>query len=143
MSPRQWLALIGLTFSAFVFNTSEFMPIGLLTDIAADLGVSEGQAGMVITVYAWAVMLLSLPLMMASSRFGYRGLLIAVIAVFAAGQALSYLATGFAMLVVARLVVACAHAVFWSITTPMAVRVAPPKYQALAISMVSAGRRSP
>ena len=52
MTPRQWLALIGLTFSAFVFNTSEFMPIGLLTDIAADLGVSEGQAGMVITVYA-------------------------------------------------------------------------------------------
>ena len=139
MTPRQWLALIGLTFSAFVFNTSEFMPIGLLTDIAADLRVSEGQAGMVITVYAWAVMLLSLPLMMASSRFGYRGLLLAVIAVFAAGQALSYLATGFAMLVVARLVVACAHAVFWSITTPMAVRVAPPKYQALAISMVSAG----
>lgn len=139
MSVRQWLALIGLTFSAFVFNTSEFMPIGLLTDIAADLGVSEGQAGIVITVYAWAVMLLSLPLMMASSRFGYRGLLIAVVVVFAVGQALSYLATGFAMLVVARLVVACAHAVFWSITTPMAVRVAPPKRQALAISMVSAG----
>ena len=139
MRLRQWLALVGLTFSAFVFNTSEFMPIGLLTDIAADLGVSEGQVGMIITVYAWAVMILSLPLMMASSRFEYRNLLVAVVALFAAGQILSFLATGFTMLLAARIVVACAHAVFWSITTPMAVRVVPQRFQALAISMVSAG----
>ena len=118
LTLRMLLPLIGLTFSAFVFNTSEFMPIGLLTDIAADLAVSEGMAGMIITVYAWAVMLLSLPLMMAASRFEYRTLLIAVVIVFAVGQALAFFSTGFAMLLVARLVVACAHAVFWSITTP-------------------------
>ena len=139
LTLKMLLPLIGLTFSAFVFNTSEFMPIGLLTDIAADLSVSEGTAGMVITVYAWAVMLLSLPLMMAASRFEYRTLLIAVVIVFAAGQALAFFSTGLAMLIVARLVVACAHAVFWSITTPMAVRVVSPRYQSLAIGMVSAG----
>ncbi|MBS5450665.1 MAG: MFS transporter [Coriobacteriia bacterium] len=139
LTLRMLLPLIGLTFSAFVFNTSEFMPIGLLTDIAADLAVSEGVAGMIITVYAWAVMLLSLPLMMAASRFEYRTLLIAVVIVFAVGQALAFFSTGFAMLLVARLVVACAHAVFWSITTPMAVSVVSPRYQSLAIGMVSAG----
>ena len=55
MSLKQWLPLVGLTFSAFVFNTSEFMPIGLLTDIASDLEISEARAGMLISVYAWVI----------------------------------------------------------------------------------------
>ena len=42
---KQWLPLIGLTCCAFVFNTSEFMPIGLLTDIAASFSLTEAQAG--------------------------------------------------------------------------------------------------
>ena len=40
MSPRQWLPLIGITICVFIFNMSEFMPIGLLTDIAGDFSVS-------------------------------------------------------------------------------------------------------
>ena len=43
MSAGQWLPLVGLTLSAFIFNTSEFMPIGLLTDIAVDLHVTEAR----------------------------------------------------------------------------------------------------
>lgn len=50
MSAGQWLPLVGLTLSAFIFNTSEFMPIGLLTDIAVDLHVTEARAGMLISV---------------------------------------------------------------------------------------------
>lgn len=46
MTARQWLALAGLTCSAFVFNTSEFMPIGLLSSIAGGFGLTEAQAGM-------------------------------------------------------------------------------------------------
>ena len=57
---RQWLPLIGLTCAAFIFNTSEFMPIGLLTDIAASFHISEAATGVMISVYAWGVMLLSL-----------------------------------------------------------------------------------
>ena len=60
---RQWLPLIGLTCAAFIFNTSEFMPIGLLTDISASFHISEAATGVMISVYAWGVMLLSLPLM--------------------------------------------------------------------------------
>ena len=65
---KQWLPLIGLTCCAFVFNTSEFMPIGLLTDIAADFNMTESAAGMLISVYAWAVMILSLPLMLCVTK---------------------------------------------------------------------------
>ena len=50
-------SLIGLTVSAFLINTSEFIPVGLLTDIAGSLGVTEAKAGILITGYSWTVTL--------------------------------------------------------------------------------------
>ena len=89
ISLKQWLPLIGLACCAFVFNTSEFMPIGLLTDIAASFSLTEAQAGIMISVYAWGVMLLSLPLMVFASRFEFKRMLLGVLAVFSLGQFLS------------------------------------------------------
>ena len=136
---RQWLPLIGLTFSAFVFNTSEFMPIGLLTDIAGTFSLTEAQAGIMISVYAWAVMILSLPLMMAASRIEFKKLLLGVIALFSLGQFLSAAAPSYLVLVLARLVVACAHAVFWSIAAVCASRLVDVRHSSLAVSMVATG----
>lgn len=48
MQTKNWMALLGLTCAAFIFNTSEFIPIGLLTDIANDFLTTEAQAGMII-----------------------------------------------------------------------------------------------
>ena len=61
---RFWVPLCILTVAGFTFNTSELIPIGLLSDIAGSFGVSEARAGMLITVYAWVVALMSLPLML-------------------------------------------------------------------------------
>lgn len=119
ISLKQWLPLIGLACCAFVFNTSEFMPIGLLTDIAASFSLTEAQAGIMISVYAWGVMLLSLPLMVFASRFEFKRMLLGVLAVFSLGQFLSAVAPTYPILVCARLVVACAHAVFWSVASIM------------------------
>ena len=63
LERRQMLALIGLVVAAFVFNTSEFMPVGLLSDIAASFALTDAQAGFMISVYAAGVAVLSLPLM--------------------------------------------------------------------------------
>ena len=139
MTRRQWLALAGLACCAFVMNTSEFMPIGLLVDIAADFEMTEAAAGSVVTIYAWAVALLSVPLMVAASRFSLTRLLIAVIALFAAGQVASALAPTFAVLVAGRLVVAAAHAVFWSIASVVAVRVVGDRYADAAIGTIAVG----
>ena len=109
LTLREWLPLIGITVSAFIFNTSEFMPVGLLTGIGASFGTSEGVTGLIISVYAWAVMLLSLPLMILGSRLAFRPLMLLVIGVFCAGQALSALAPSYGLLRAARLVVACAQ----------------------------------
>ena len=139
MQVRQWLSLVGLALAAFVMNTSEFMPIGLLVDIAADFSMTEAEAGIVITLYAWAVALLSLPLMVFASRFNLKALLVAVIALFAAGQVASALAPSFALLVGARLLVAAAHAVFWSIASPLAVRVVGERFAERAVSVIAVG----
>lgn len=139
ISLKQWLPLIGLACCAFVFNTSEFMPIGLLTDIAASFSLTEAQAGIMISVYAWGVMLLSLPLMVFASRFEFKRMLLGVLAVFSLGQFLSAVAPTYPILVCARLVVACAHAVFWSVASIMASRLVDSRHGALAISMIATG----
>ena len=76
MHKKQWMPLLGMTIAAFIFNTSEFMPIGLLTDIAQSFSITQTQAGAMITIYSWAVMLLSLPLIQLKESLTYYTLLI-------------------------------------------------------------------
>ena len=68
--------LLIMTVAGFTFNTSELIPVALLSDIGADLGVSEARTGLLITVYAWVVALLSLPLMLLFARVPYRKLML-------------------------------------------------------------------
>ena len=139
MTGKQWLALAGIAVAAFVFNSSEFMPVGLLTDIGKTFGTNEATTGMLVSVYAWAVMLLSVPLMIIATRLDFRRLLLVVIVVFLVGQVLTSLSTSYWMLMAARMVVACAHSVFWAIAAPIAVRLVPKNKRALALSVVETG----
>lgn len=139
MTPRHWLALTGLTFAAFIFNTSEFVPIGLLTDIKEDFHLTEASVGLLISVYAWVVTLLSLPLMIMVSRMELRRLMLWLLGLFAICQVVSYLSTSYPMLMASRIGVACTHAIFWSVVAPMAVRITPANHKALALSMVVTG----
>ncbi len=131
--------LVFLTLAAFLLNTSEFVPIGLLTDIASTFSLTESGAGLMISIYAWAVAALSLPLMIAASRMPPKRLILVVLAVFCAGQVGTAVAPTFELLVAARLVVAAAHAVFWSVASPYAVRVAAPEHASRAMSMIVTG----
>ena len=73
---RAWIPVIGLAFAAFVFNTSEFLPVGLLPDMAASLNESVSFMGLVITGYAWVVSIMSLPLALLTARFERKKLLL-------------------------------------------------------------------
>ena len=89
MPLRSWLPVVGLACTAFVFNTSEFVPIGLLTDIGTDFNMSTAATGMLISIYAWVVMTMSLPLMILASRMEMRRLMLTLIATFALFQFMS------------------------------------------------------
>lgn len=139
MSGRYWLPLIGITLCVFTFNMSEFMPIGLLTDIAGDFGVSDAQAGMIVSIYAWTVAIISLPIMLVLRKMQYRKMLLMTVVVFAFFQTLSGLSSNYWMLLISRLGVAIAHSVFWSIAAPLAVKVLSPEHEKVALSTVAAG----
>lgn len=139
MTLREWLPLIGMTISAFLVNTSEFMPIGLLTDISKDFNITVAQAGVMITAYSWTVTLLSLPLMLVACKIKPKKLLLGTLTVFAVCQVLSVISIGFPFLVASRIGVACAHSIFWSIASPFAVRVVSKDHQAKALSAIVTG----
>lgn len=139
MSVKSWFPLIGLTCAAFIFNTSEFIPIGLLSDIAKDFKITEAHAGLLISVYAWIVTLLSLPLMLLVSKIELRKLLLFTLVLFVGFQVFSSVSANYGALMASRIGVACTHSVFWSIVSPLAVRIVPDKNRPLALSMIVTG----
>lgn len=138
-TTRKWLLLVIMAYTAFVFNTTEFIPIGLMTNIATDFGITEAHASLLITVYAWFVAIMSLPLMLAVGRLNFRTVLLCVVALFVVSHLLSAMATSFNLLLLARLGAATAHAIFWSIASPLVVHLAPEEKRQTALSMLVTG----
>ncbi|MDR0747504.1 MAG: sugar transporter [Helicobacteraceae bacterium] len=134
-----WLAVASLSFSAFIFNTTELAPVGLLTAISDDFNMDSAYTGYMVTIYAWTVAALSLPLTVLTAKIERKRLLTALFIVFIASHLLIGAAQSFEVLIVGRLGVACAHAIFWSITVPLAVRLAPEESKSKAIGALVAG----
>jgi predicted MFS family arabinose efflux permease len=132
-------ALTALGASTFVLVTAETIPVGLLPEIAHGLSVDEAAVGLLVTSYAAVSGLTSIPLTAVTMRFPRHLLLAGMVTIFVISQVAAAVAPTFAVLVVARLLSALAHGVFWATIAPIAARLVPPGQGGRATALVFYG----
>jgi DHA1 family inner membrane transport protein len=132
-------ALIALALAAFCIGTTEFVIMGLLPDVARDLGVTIPQAGLLITGYALGVVIGAPIVAAASIRLPRKTALLAMVGFFVVGNLLCGLAPNYAVLMIARIVTAFCHGAFFGIGSVVAADLVAPNRRASAIALMFGG----
>ena len=133
------IALLALTISAFAIGTTEFVIVGLLPTIAADLGIGLPSAGLLVSLYALGVAVGAPLLTAATGRLPRKHLLLGLMALFTLGNLVAWQSPGYESLVVARILTGLAHGVFFSIGSIIATRLVPKEKAAGAIAIMFTG----
>ncbi|ERE16218.1 MFS transporter [Pseudogulbenkiania ferrooxidans] len=133
------LALLALTIGAFAIGTTEFVIVGLIPTIAADLQVGLPSAGLLVSLYALGVAV-GAPLLTAlTGRVPRKTLLAALMALFTVGNLVAWLSPGYESLIVARILTGLAHGVFFSVGSIIATTLVPKDKAASAIATMFSG----
>lgn len=138
-APFPLFPLLVLSGAIFVSVSSEFLPTGLLPDMARELHVSESRIGLLVSIFAGTVVLTTAPLTALTRRYSRKGLMIVLLAVFAVANVLAALAPTYEMLIGARILGGAAHGLFWAVTGPYAARLVPRRQLARAVAVTNAG----
>ena len=133
------LALFALMLGAFAIGTTEFVIVGLIPTIAADLGITLPSAGLAVSLYALSVAISAPLLTAATARWPRKNVLLMLMGIFVVGNLLAWQATGFATLLLARVVTGLAHGVFFSIGATIATQLVAKEKAAQAIAMMFTG----
>ena len=133
------LVVLALVLGGFGIGVTEFVTMGLLPQIAEGVGVDIPTAGHVISAYAVGVVVGAPLISLGAARLPRRGVLVALMLVFALGNALTALAPGYGTLVAARVLAGLPHGAFFGLAALVAVALAPPGRGGRAVGTVMLG----
>ncbi|MHC6224202.1 MFS transporter [Pseudomonas sp. X10] len=133
------LSLLILALSAFAIGTTEFVIMGLLPDVASDLGVSIPGAGWLVTGYALGVAIGAPFMALATARLPRKAALVALMGVFIVGNLLCAVASDYNLLMFARVVTALCHGAFFGIGSVVAASLVPANRRASAVALMFTG----
>ncbi|QNK71205.1 MFS transporter [Variovorax sp. PAMC26660] len=133
------IALLALTLSAFAIGTTEFVIVGLIPTVAADLAISLPSAGLLVSLYALGVAIGAPVLTALTGKLPRKALLLGLMALFTLGNLLAWKAPSYESLVAARILTGLAHGVFFSIGSTIATGLVPKEKAASAIAIMFTG----
>lgn len=133
------LSLFALTIAAYAIGTTEFVIVGLLSTVAADLAISLPLAGLIVSVYALGVTFGAPVLTALTGGINRKPLLVGLMVLFTLGNMAAALAPSYEILLVARVLAAFAHGVFFSVGATIAADLVPEDRRASAIAMMFMG----
>lgn len=133
------LAIFALTIAAYAIGTTEFVIVGLLPTVASDLHISLPLAGLIVSVYALGVTFGAPVLTALTGRVERKPLLLGLMALFVVGNAVAAVSPNYALLLVARVLAAFAHGVFFSVGATIAADLVPQDRRGSAIAMMFMG----
>jgi DHA1 family inner membrane transport protein len=128
-----------LTLSAFAIGTAEFVIAGVLPQVAGSLGITEGQAGNLITAYALAIVVGGPILTLWLARFEKRGVLIGLMALFIAGNLIGAVTANYTLLLISRVIAGLTQGPFYGIGAVVATRLVSDKLAGQAVGQMFAG----
>ena len=134
-----WAGLIALASAVFLSVTSEMIPTGLLPDMSASLGVTEAQIGLLVTVFAFTVVVTSTPLTALTRRWPRHGMIVGILIVLGVSNLLTAIAPDYAFVVGSRVLGGVAHGMFWSIVGAYAGHLVPKEQIGRAVSITLGG----
>ena len=134
-----WVGLLVLAGAIFVSVTSEFLPVGLLPDMAGELGVEESRIGLLVTIFAGTVVISTTPLAALTRAYSRKYLVVIVLLVIATGNVLAALAPTYEILVGARIIGGLAHGLFWAVVGAYAAHLVPKHQIGRAVAITSGG----
>jgi DHA1 family inner membrane transport protein len=133
------LGLIALAIGAFGIGLTEFVIMGLLPEVATDFAVTEATAGWLISGYALSVVVGALGLTAATTRLPRKAVLLGLVVLFIAGNALTALAPDYTTAMIGRIVAALCHGAFFGIGSVVAADLVAPEKKARAIAIMFTG----
>lgn len=136
---RGWFSVVALTLATFAVVTTEMLPVGLLTPVAAEFRVPQAYVSLMLTIPAMVAALCSPLIILFTGRLNRRYLLMILMLLLMVANICAATATHFSVLVAARIIVGLSIGGIWAIAGGIAVRLVDSRHVALATSLIFAG----